>query len=166
MVELKELILDGVRLNGSGVGVRGRPCGPGVGARRAMLLARLKGRTRPRYDMSFISAIVEDPGSGLGPAEKEGKGRHVTYYITLHSPSFCWPILLRVMRSRWRGPFLPERLRSSRRSRALGKSWAFLSVSNVHSKFTKGHVVKAHQRLSNTTSWHPPCWQEFQCPSL
>lgn len=100
MVELNELILDSVRLDGSGVGVRGRPYGPGVGSRCAILLTRLRGRTRPRYDMSFMSATVEDPGSGLGPAEREGEGIHVTHYITLHSPSFCWPILLRVMRSR------------------------------------------------------------------
>jgi hypothetical protein len=48
-------------------------------------------------------------------------------YITEHSPSCCLPILLREMRSRCRGPpFFPERFRSSRRSRALGKSWALI----------------------------------------
>lgn len=165
-MELNELILGGVRLDGSGVGVRGRPCGPGMGIRRAMLLARLRGRTRPRYDMSMISAIVEDPGSGLGPAEEEGEGTQVTHYITLHSPSFCWPILLRVIRSRWRGPFFPERFSSSRRSRALGKSWAVSSVSNGRSDTYQDRVVKTHQRLSSTTSWRPPCWQEYRCPFL
>lgn len=54
----------------------------------------------------------------------------MTPYITLHSPSFCWPILLRVIRSRCRGPFLPERFNSSRRSRAFGKSWAMVHVSH------------------------------------
>lgn len=126
MVELNELILDGVRLDGSGVGVRGRPCGLDAFIRRAILLVRLKGRTSPRYDISVISVTVDDPGSDRRSAGIEGEGIHVTHYITLHSPSFCWPILLRVMRSRWRGPFLPERFSSSRRSRALGKSWAVL----------------------------------------
>lgn len=124
MVELNELILDGVRLDGSGEGVDGRRCGLDAMIRRAVLLVRLRGRTSPRYDVSVTSAIVENSGSDRGPAEREDEGIHVTHYITLHSPSFCCPILLRVIRSRWRGPFLPERLSSSRRSRALGKSWA------------------------------------------
>lgn len=89
MVELKELILDGVRLDGSGVGVGGRPCGLDAVIRCAMLLVRLRGRTSPRYDVSVMSAIVEESGSDRRPAEREGEGIHVTHYITLHSPSFC-----------------------------------------------------------------------------
>lgn len=51
------------------------------------------------------------------------------HHITVHSPSCCLPILLRDMRSRCLGPDLPVRLRSSSRSRALGKSWAAIRVS-------------------------------------
>lgn len=147
-------------------GVGGRP-NDGEGNRREaldMLLARLRGRTRPRYEVSVMSAIVADPGSGLGPAGTVGVDTSVTHYITLHSPSFCWPILLRVMRSRWRGPpFFPARLSSSRRSRALGKSWAAGGVSHDALVFLTNSLT--HQRLSNTISWHLPCSKQHRCPS-
>lgn len=164
MVELSELTRDTVRLDESPVGVMGRPCGHGVGIRREVLLARLRGRTRPRYEVSVMSAMVDDPGSGLGPAGKRGVDTAVTHYITLHSPSFCWPILLRVIRSRCRGPFFPERLSSSRRSRALGKSWAVPRVS--HRLYSMVRNPLTYQPLSSTISWHLPCSQGHQCPFL
>lgn len=110
-----------------GVGVPGRPKGPGVGNRPMTVGLRSNGLMSPLYEVAVMSGGWAS-ASNFWLAESKGSGAAVTHYITLHSPSFCWPILLRVMRSRCRGPFLPERLSSSRRSRAFGKSWAVLSL--------------------------------------
>lgn len=53
----------------------------------------------PRYEIE-VTAVACGSGIGRGPAGTIGSGATVTHYITLHSPSFCWPILLLVMRSR------------------------------------------------------------------
>lgn len=57
------------------------------------------GFVMPLYEID-AAACGSEEGIGLGPAGTIGSGAIVTHYITLHSPSFCWPILLLVMRSR------------------------------------------------------------------
>jgi hypothetical protein len=91
-------------------------------------------------DESFVGYLcaLTRVGLPLRPLPVAGSrvGMFRLFYMTEHSPSCCLPILLREMRSRWRGPFLPDRFRSSSRSRALGKFWAVASslVSGVPKK--------------------------------
>jgi hypothetical protein len=69
------------------------------------------------YAVTTVSAHPEHRNTSYGLGLRG-------YYMTTHSPSCCFPILLRDMRSRCLGPFFPLLLRSSSLSLALGKSWA------------------------------------------
>lgn len=73
-----------------------------MGALLAMRSDAKDGLVMPRYEVAAEEACASDDEAiiGLGPTATMGSGATVTHYITLHSPSFCWPILLLVMRSR------------------------------------------------------------------
>lgn len=61
-------------------------------------------------------------------------------HMTEHSPSCCFCILLLEMRSRCRGPFLPDLFKSSRRSLALVRSWAVHRISTCPFQKTTGTI--------------------------
>ena len=80
-----------------------------------------------------------------------GKGvKGVRVHITEHSPSFCFPTLLLEMRSRdLRLAFPPPFLRSSRRSRALGKFCAVTCQYKFPNSITSSKSEKGEKERKN-----------------